>query len=68
MFTKKQYNLIAKILKYEGSELLNLDAMTGMDISCAMETINNIAGYFAYYIAKDFPNSKQKFLNACKGE
>lgn len=68
MFTRKQYNLIAKILKYEGSELLTLDAITGRNIGGAMDTINNIAGYFAYYVAKDFPHFKQKFLNACKGD
>lgn len=68
MFTRKQYNLIAKILKYKGSELLSLDAITGKDISQGMGTISNIAEYFAYYTAKDFPHFKQKFLDNCKGD
>jgi hypothetical protein len=67
MFTRKQYNLIAKILKHKDSELLSLDAITGKDISQGIETISDIAEYFAYYVAKDFPHWKQKFLDNCKG-
>lgn len=69
MLSRKNTNLIARILKYEGSNLLSLDAMTGCDISQAMETIDNIAEYFANYFTKYNPKfNRRKFLKACKGE
>lgn len=69
MITRKYTNLIARVLKYEGSNLLSLDAITGKDISQGMETIDNIAGYFANYLIKNNPKfNREKFLKACKGD
>lgn len=69
MGTKKDYTVIAKILKHESSELLSLDAITGCDISQGMEAVNNIAEHFASYLEIDNPKfDRKRFLEACKGD